>query len=206
MPTPTYTYTPIILTRSSDWVHWIEQVKTEAQCYGIWDQINPYLPVQGTHVEKPIRVSPTNIKERRPKVLKKRTQTTYSNVASSIEQDDSMNPEGVHTNIRTTHTVEFEEEVDDISPLTKDERVTLRYETSVYEEQNREYETERKSLAEIRREIQQSVILINRHVTYMDAHPYFIMRRLKQIYAPSKFATTSDSTPRKVLRKSTDGL
>jgi hypothetical protein len=180
-----HTPTTIILGKSKDWDDWVEQVKTAALAHDIWEQINPELDVQYIEdLEKPTRISPLTIKAKRPKI--RQTQTRKFGGNDDEDNDELSASPTIRTNPKDDRTNEYEVEVEvsDDSPLTTDERETLRYEMSVYEEENRRFEKNSKALNAIRKEIQQTITRGARDITYHELHPYFIMVKLMEIYAP----------------------
>lgn len=193
MSTPTYN--AIILTKSRDWDDWVEQVKTTALSHDIWDQINPNLDLQDIEeLEKPTRTSPTSLKAKRPKLKQVQTRFLRGNDDDQNDEDELSQSPSVRTNQKDVRTNEYEVEVEviDESPLTIDERETLRYEMSVYDEDNRHYEKQTKALIAVRKEIQQTINRGARDITYQESHPYFIMVKLMQIYAPSEAVREAD--------------
>ncbi|KFZ04611.1 hypothetical protein V502_10019, partial [Pseudogymnoascus sp. VKM F-4520 (FW-2644)] len=143
-------------------------------------------------LEKPKRISPASLKAQRPKIRQTQTRTFQGN--ENEEDDELSNSPSVRTNLKEGRTNEYEVEVEvnDESPLTIDERETLRYEMSVYDEENRRYEKQTKALIAIRKEIQQTITRGSRDITYHEPHPYLMMVKLMQIYAPSDMVRESD--------------
>jgi CII-binding regulator of phage lambda lysogenization HflD len=102
------------------------------------------------------------------------------------DNDELLESPTVRTNPKDFRTNEYEVvvEVSDDSPLTTDKRETLRYEMSMYKEENQRFEKNLKALNAIRKEIQQTITRGARDITYHELHPYFIMVKLMEIYAP----------------------
>jgi hypothetical protein len=76
------------------------------------------------------------IKAKRPKIHQTQTRKFVGN--DDEDNDELSASPTIHTNPKDDRTNEYEVvvEVSDDSPLTMDERETLHYEMSVYEEEN----------------------------------------------------------------------
>jgi hypothetical protein len=117
----------------------VEQVKTAALAHDIWEQINLELDAQYIEdLEKPTRISPLTIKAKRPKICQTQTQKFVGNDDEDNDNDELLASPTIRTNPKDDRMNEYEVgvEVSDDSPLTTDERETLRYEMSRYEEEN----------------------------------------------------------------------